>query len=243
MKKAKRWTALLLMVLMCLSLCGCQNLEDMRAAHAFWQEDGSIKWNGNVYLPLTGVPEGFLFFYEQTVHVTEPDVPVLLSDTLGESFTVDEKGVILHSWNWDGAETYFCREDKYDYIMEYLQEDIGLTTYYYSYWPDYDADEEYYYLSETQGNTIDRLMVTLDFAVMDEEFYYSFEAEDFSVTLGKCDEEHLFSDVHILEIAQKGGQFYLITPDEYIAEVPAEYGDIMKIIVSVYYNAEVKPYL
>ena len=48
MKTRKRWIALLAALMMCLSLCGCQELDDMRATHAFWQEDGSILWNGNV---------------------------------------------------------------------------------------------------------------------------------------------------------------------------------------------------
>lgn len=241
MKKAKRLAVVLLTVLMCLSLCGCQNLEDMRAAHAFWQEDGSILWDGNVYQPLTTASEKMgIILGEDVVWVTEEDVPVLLSEVFGEFCRASRSGAILITYGHNG-ETLYCREDMYDFMTEHL-ENPELTTYYYTYW-DYESSEEcFYYLSEVQGNTINRLITTLDFTSMNEDFYYAFEGNDFLVSLNKCDDEHLFSESDVLEIARKDGTVYLITPDGHIAEVPSEYDDIMKAIVSVYYNEEVRPY-
>lgn len=243
MKKTKRWIAFLLVFALCLPLCGCSNLDEMRAAHAFWQKDGSVLWNGNVYRLIEDVPEDLAILYgQQEVYVTQADVPVLLSQMMGDCFSVVADETMLWSHGWDGGRVFYCREDVYDFMTEHLK-NPSLTTYYYTYWADTDADEAYYYLSEAQGNTIDELIATLDFVVLDETFYHAFEANEFCLTLGKCDEEHLFSNDYVVEIAWKDGLYYIISPNEYIAEVPNEYNDAMKSIVSVYYNAEVKPYL
>ena len=242
MKKCKRWIAVLLISVMCLSLCGCQDLEDMRAAHALLQEDGSIKWNGNVYRLMTISPEKTgILFADNNVWVTEKDVPVLLSEQFGQYARVSQNGVVLVMYGHDG-ETLYCREDQYNATMEYLQ-NAELTTYYYTYW-DYDTgNEQYYYLSTLQGDVIDRAIVTSVFTAVEDEFYYSFGEDDFVVSLGKCDESRLFGEHYVVQIARKNGRFYLIAPDNFITEVDASYTDTMKRIVSVYYNEEVKPYL
>ncbi len=241
MKKCKRWIAVLLVVVLCLPLCGCQRLEEMRAAHAVWQEDGSIKWDGNVYRKLADSPEISIICDPITIWLTEEDVPVLLSETIGEYCRISRNRVIFIVPGIEG-EVLYCREDMYDFMTEHLK-NPELTTYYYSYSPSFDADEQYYYLSEVQGNTITRLISTLVFTVLDEDLSYTAVANYFSVRLGKCDDEHLFGKDYVIEIARKDGRFYLVTPDDYFAQVPTEYDDIMKAIVSVYYNEEVRPYL
>ena len=91
MKKMKRWIALLVALLMCLSLCGCQALDDMRATHAVYQEDGSILWNDVVYRKLENVDQIDVLdvSYDYAwIYVTESDVPVLLINWFGEEFDV-----------------------------------------------------------------------------------------------------------------------------------------------------------
>ena len=102
--------------------------------------------------------------------VTEADVPVLLSEMQGRNFSVDEEKVILHSWNWDGQETYFCREDHYAEIAEYVREGIDLNTYYYTYWPKYENNPKDYYLTEEQAMIVDKLVGEIEFVDM----YYNF---------------------------------------------------------------------
>ena len=245
MKKCKRWIAVLLVVVLCLPLCGCQKLDEMRAAHAVWQEDGSIKWDGNVYRKLADSPEISIICDPTTIWLTEEDVPVLLSETIGEYCCISRNRVIFIVPGPEG-EVLYCREDMYAFMTEHL-ENPELTTYYYNYW-DYESDDplgeqHYYYLSVTQGSTIDQLITELEFTALDEEFYYDFEANDFRVPLGKCDSERLFSANYVLEIVRKSGTFYLMTPDEQIAQVPSKYDDDMKIIVSVYYNETVRPFI
>ncbi len=245
MKKAKRVTALLLTVLMCLSLCGCQNLEDMRATQAFWQEDGSIKWNGYKYLPLEGVPENIDFVYTSSIQVTKADVPVLLSGMFGDTFSVDKSGVLLHSWVYGADEICFCREDQYDYMVEYLQQGIEMNTYFYTYWTDDDDDDDqkFYYLTKEQQSVIDDLMDTVNFTDMDKDFYASLGVDEYSLTLGMCDEKHWFTNEHVLEIVWKDGKFYLVTQEAHVGEVPTDDYDVMRTIVKAYYKAEIEPYI
>ncbi len=244
MKKCKRWIAMALVSVLCLSLCGCQKLDDMRAVHAVWQEDGTILWNGDVYRQLEDVPESLQFYNDQTVMVTEPDVPVLLSDLLGDGFTVDENGVLMHNWHWDGGETWFCREDKYEEMAAYFRLEVELDTYFYAYWPEKNgqAKETYYYLSDEEKDAIDTLLNTLDFDEVGDFFDYPFERTEFGVALGRCDGKHLFAEHYVVEIVSKQEGYYLFSGGM-LASVPTPYNALFEQIVAEYYEWEVLPYL
>lgn len=243
MKKCKRWIAVLLVSLMCLSLCGCQELEDMRASHAIWQEDGSIKWNGNVYRLLENAPDELQVYGGVTVYVTEADVPVLLSPEFGEYFNSSKDGMLLRGFNvYDMVGRYiYCREDRYEEIAEYLQQTTEMKEmnhYFYYYWS-YETDEqEVYYFSLDQEKVMDDLMANLIFEPASVDFYHYTGSEDFSVSVGECDEKHLFYEDYVLEIIFRGGKYYLNRADGgYVAEVPAEYYGTMDDIVRMYYEA------
>ena len=243
MKKCKRWITVLLISVMCLSLCGCQDLEDMRAAHARWQDDGSILWNGDTYRELENVPEEMQIYVGQLIHLTDADVPVLLSETFGSWLEVDANGVLLQRYA-NGKEHYYCRDDQYDEIAKYLSAGIDYDSYFYNYW-DYRMDDPsaklFYYLTDEEYDVMEMLQATLEFAVIDNNFFYNYSEDEYSVLLGKCDERHLFTEEHVLEILYKNGSFYLVKMGE-IAEVPTEYYPTMKSIVKTFYKAEIDPF-
>lgn len=244
MKKYKRWIAIALVFMLCLSLCGCQKLEDMRAVHATWQEDGTILWNGNVYRQIEDVPDTLQFYVEQEVLVTESDVPVLLSDILGTGFTVDKDGVLMHNWSWKGDETWFCREDKYEEMATYFQMEVEMDTYFYTYWPEENgrSKETHYYLSDEEKNAIDTLLNELDFDEPEDDFFNTFEMTEFCVTLGRCDGKHLFAEHYVVEIVSKQEGYYLFS-DGLLARVPDSYYSLFEKIVADYFEWEVLPYL
>lgn len=244
MKKCKRWIVMALASVLCLSLCGCQKLDDMRAVHAVWQEDGSILWNGDVYRQLEDVPESLQFYVDQTVMVTESDVPVLLSDLLGDSFTVDDSGVLMHNWHWNGGETWFCREDKYEEMAEYFRLEVELDTYFYAYWPEKNGDvkQQHYYLSEEEKAVIDTLLNEADFTDPGNILYGPFEETEFMVVLGRCDGKHLFAEHYVVEIVSKQEGYYLFSGG-LLAPVPTSYNALFEQIVANYYEWEVLPYL
>lgn len=245
MKKCKRWLAIVFVSLMCLSLCGCQELDDMRASHAVWQEDGTILWNGNVYRLLENAPDELQAYGGSTVYVTEADVPVLLSAEFGEYFTSSKDGMLLRGYSYNAfdviAHIIYCREDRYEEITEYLQQTTEMKEmnhYFYYYWS-YETDEqEVYYFSLDQVKVMDDLMANLIFEPALDDFYHYTDLEEFSVSVGKCDEKHLFHEDYVLEIIFRGGKYYLNRADGgYVAQVPAEYDRAMEDIVKAYYEA------
>lgn len=250
MKKSKRWIALLLALLLCASLCGCQELEDMRANHAVWQEDGTILWNGVVYRELADVPEEYQHVVDGMIFVTEADVPVLLSQEFGTNWTVDTERGLLHSWNHNGQETFFCREDRYEEMAEYFQKyfdkELVMDTYFYHSWPVSHGQqtEETYYLSDSEKTAVNTLLNGSEFVVLkdQDEFFGSFEDDEFCVTLGRCDEKFLFVEHYVVEIVSKREGFYLFL-DGRLATVPAEYNDVFRNNVADFYENEVAPYI
>ena len=124
MKKAKRIVALALALLLCLPLCSCKELDDMRAHHAFLQEDGTVLWNEAVYKLLPEyddeVFEEYDFYVNAvgSVYVTEADVPVLLSDTLGKRMYAYKNGEVIMRWQEKGV--FYCRVDVYDHMVNGL---------------------------------------------------------------------------------------------------------------------------
>ena len=235
MKKWKRWLVLALATVLCLSLCGCDELETMRAEHGVWQEDGSILWNGAVYRKLeTTLSMGeFDFTYSYvTIYVTEPDVPVLLSTMFGEGMDVSADGIILEHydyWRDEDRTTWYCREDVYDEMVKKLENGVTLNTYCYYYW-DYDREKSVpYYLTEEQANTMHRILATAD-PVSSADFDEPIEDE---LYLYVTDENRMFE--------QGTGKWLCITQSCYcissydeIYAVPMEYNAIFDAIWKAY---------
>ena len=101
-KSVKILLSIALIAVMCLSLCGCQELDDMRAMHAVWTNEGSrdsITLNGNEYIKAQGKNIYNLLYKSiecSNIYVTKKDVPVLLSSSKGETFIItDTKEIIF----------------------------------------------------------------------------------------------------------------------------------------------------
>ena len=94
MKKFIR-TAILVFALtvFCFSLSGCHALDTARNAQAFLNDDGTILYDGKIYKPLPAGSEyaelthSLISSYikNNTIYITEKDVPVLLSGIVGVS--------------------------------------------------------------------------------------------------------------------------------------------------------------
>ena len=232
MKTSKRWIALFVALMLCLSLCGCQELDDMRATHAFWQEDGSILWNGNVYRQLGGDGTSYdldFVYGNVIINVTTKDVPVLLSGMFGESFDVSADGTLLEAYNWQTGYIMYCREDVYAETEEYLKNGFELATYYYTY-----LDEDYnsynYYLTEYQTNTINDILASVMPAP-----YTEYEDEEIwdSLILHGCDKSHRFSQNYLLDLWMTESGYFLAT-DEDMYPVPGAFEPIFNDIVKAY---------
>lgn len=240
MRKWKRWLVLTLTAVLCLALCGCDELETMRAEHGLWQEDGSILWNGAVYRNVD-VPQDLDGIYGYgVVNVTEPDVPVLLSAWFGEEYNVSKDGVLLYQYDWDGHRTFYCREDQYNEMSQYLNKQEQTMQYYYYEYYDENDDWSTYFLTEEESDAVNQVVLGVMPRPVSE---YEDEPILYSLNLWPCDEKHLFSESKCLQVwVLEDG--YLLVPDtiegyEQAYVVPQYYKDVFDGIVKTYYDADV----
>lgn len=131
MTKTKRMLSLLLVMLLCLSLCSCKELDAKRAVHAVLDKDGTILWNETVYKPLPEFDDEVMYTYGMDpssdvrwIQVTAPDLPVLLSEYFGSRVYVYNHNTLLSGWDlfYDSKQTYFCRADCYTQMVAQLTE-------------------------------------------------------------------------------------------------------------------------
>ena len=133
MKKFIR-TAILVFALtvLCFSLSGCHALDTARNAQAFLNDDGTILYDGKIYKPLPAGSEYAELTYSlissyienNTVYITEKDVPVLLSGIVGTSAHIDkDKKIICANYVIDNSSDSrnYCREDIYDNFVEEIK--------------------------------------------------------------------------------------------------------------------------
>ena len=232
MKNSKRWIALLLALLMCLSLCGCDELDDMRSTHAFWQEDGSILWNGNVYRRLGDEDtrmELDIVYDNLSINVTAKDVPVLLSGVFGDPFDVCADGTLLESYDWQVGYVMYCREDVYAETEAYLKNGFELAAYYYSYF-DEDYNSYNYYLTESQTDAINEVLETV---IPASDAEYEDEPIWDSLILHGCDESHRFSQSYLLDLWMTETGYFLVSEDG-VYPVPETFHPIFNDIVKAY---------
>jgi len=125
MKRTKRIVALTLALLLCLPLCSCKELDDMRAHQAFLQEDSTVLWDGAVYVPLPEYKEEVYGWYNRSylapsLWVTDAGVPVLLSERYGRRMYANQSKEIIDGWMSGGVRIAYCREDCYDRVVAEL---------------------------------------------------------------------------------------------------------------------------
>lgn len=239
MKKCRRVVALLAVLMLCFSLCGCAQLDHMRANHAVWQEDGSILWDGNVYRKVEGFSEKLgIMYMPMSVYVTEEDVPVLLSEMFGTNIDVSHDGMFLVQHHWDGIALY-CREDKYEEMDSYLQNETVIDQYFYTYMSA-NYETEYYYLKEDHVELINRLILTEEPYELEDDFYMTLEDGEYVVSVEGCDEKHVFTEGYLFDIVSRTEGYYIVTEDHVYA-VPSSCDAIFDMIFEPYLNSQVSP--
>lgn len=241
-KNFKRIFVLFLAVIQLTLLCGCDALDEMRRNQAFYGEGTDIIWNGATYKLLP--PCEYLYpemDYETTVWTTADDVPVLLSQMLAEQpLTPSTDGVILEQ---DYDTGYYCREDKYEQLIQRIQEGFDTEVVCYTY-AVYDEEEwEYiektYTLTDEQVEVIELITATVEPDTMGEGWSLDYQ---WSVPLQECSEDMLLRR-YGPEIAFTGRTYYLlltIDTETLIFTVPegcyAQFDEITKAYTEAWYD-------
>lgn len=139
----------------------------MKAAHATMDDRGYIHWNGNTYVKLNGYDENLNLESTYTdVYVTEPDVPVLLSQAEGVAYGVYADGRLLYCSMYDRltdsyVEKVYCRSDLVKWANAALRSGATYTGYFLSYWDDYAWESKEYTLTEQQRQAVDTVLSTV----------------------------------------------------------------------------------
>lgn len=235
MKKMNRFWLLCVVMLLSLSLCGCQRLDDMQARHAVWRKDGTILWNDAVYRQLPDVQADInTLGMVERIYVTAADVPVLLSEDFGTRFNRDKEGVFLSGRVSDGEEEYstkralFCRADHYKEIAAQLKEGFVPKGFCYDYFDSKAGENKTYYLNVEQEYALSHVMQTAP--VME---FTDFSA-DVSTELYAYNEGDLHRQ-YSCQLIESFGTYYLVYRD-WAYVVPADYSYQMESILAPLYE-------
>ncbi len=157
MKKTLKILALVLCVgLICTAFCGCVDLDELRAKHAVYNDDGTLLLNEKTYYPVNFQADGMnlsVSNYDTMVYVTPPDVPVLLASSMGDYYEINESGSIIFN-----GSTMFCVEElleKVGQIVEGGYKPFGYVCYGFN---EKTYEDERYKLSEVEKSAIEKVI-------------------------------------------------------------------------------------
>lgn len=240
MKRYKHWVAAVTALLLCLSMSGCARLDEMRARHAVWQEDGTILWNNAVYKPLPTIKDADINLSrldDTPLHVTEADVPVLLSNEFYDYFECDKEGVFLRGYIEEKNDKYygeykmFCREDRYEEVAAEFANGFVSKGLCYDYFDTQLGAQQTVYLTVEQEYAISYILDTAEWYYEEDVIYMGYEVE-----LHRCDAFDLYRAYEMRLVYN--GDYRIIMYDK-VYMVPANYEQTMRDILQPGYIAYV----
>ena len=207
MKKLKRLIGCLLLAALVVSLCGCSALDALRESQCYFDGEDILR-NGQIYRKLpscdTLYPE---LDYEQSIYVTEDDVPVLLISFLAKAHLLPSlDGAFLSTLYGD---TIYCREDLYDSTVDKIRNGFTPEIVCYSYYAysedSYEVTEEFYTLTKEQTDVLSLITSTVEPEVWSEDWSLNCQ---WYIYLEECTQDRLFRQSQ-LEISFTGRTYYL----------------------------------
>ena len=120
-KYIKLLCVLLLTVMICLCFCSCMELDQMRDKQAFWGSTEETLYFRNAEYKLLPACNDLSLTPGGHGYITENDVPVLLSTSLGQHMSYDRDAIFIVSGHWQNkpeCNKVWCRADKYDEICK-----------------------------------------------------------------------------------------------------------------------------
>lgn len=212
MKKVSRIVSVLIVLGICLSLCGCDALDELRASRASFTASGVMKLSdGTEYIRLPECKElNPNFTGYESVYVVEEEIPLLLTTIFGNYFPKSDDGVFLQAYTEEGV-IYYCRADAYDSILARIKNGFTAEVYCYTYY-DYENDEEFLYtLTKAQADAVMQVCTTQEPETLPEAAMLDY---DYMADLYFCTADRLFRE-NTVDICVIKGKYYVV-----------DYGDV-----------------
>lgn len=237
MRKRIRLVSVFAVLGICLSLCGCEILDELRASRASITADGVIQlYDGTAYMRLPECRELSPDFSEyEEIYIAEEELPLLLtsfSETYAEK---SNDGRFLQIFTQE-AVVYYCRTDIYDSILERINNGFVPEEYCYSYYDYENGKYILYSLTPAQANAVEQVYTTqkpeklpvaatLDYAYMVDLYLYT--------------NDHLFMQ-DTVDICLVEGKYYVVAYGNTLYSVPEEqspvFAEIMEKEVAGYFD-------
>ncbi len=214
MKNKRKFLVLILaLTMMCLCLTGCAELDTMKEQQAFFTEEDNadaITYNGETYLKIdkTGNLPDPLYNRDHinTVYVTNPDVPVLLSNSFGDILNISDDGNFLYGYIYtpfeseysgvyeSSMESLYVKAELYDSVVAKIEEGIEYPLYGYNYYVyedenDFEGTSHYYYLNSEEIAAINKVVEEVKPTENDETIYNY----QYVLTFDKVSDDKLFA--------------------------------------------------
>lgn len=157
-KYLKLCLAFVLSLVICLSFCSCNALDELRAAQAFFDKEGNIIYKGNTYVKFDNLNSDVsaVIPYYNEIYITKPDVPLLLSTVIKEGQGwINESCTLIEISDYES--NYYILEskiDEYDKILKNLE----FTDMYFEYVSVDDDGYKYELVSDRVKTAINRAL-------------------------------------------------------------------------------------
>ena len=217
MRRTIRIFSLLVLLSLCLTLCGCDRLEQLRNSRAIETEDGLIQLSdGSKYKLLpeceTLCPQWDFsaFFY-----VVEEDVPLLLITSYGRMAERSVDGLFLYAVETNQSQ-YYCRTDVYDTMVSRIARGFVPEAYCYVYYDARLQDDVLYQLTPAQVEAVELVYTTIEPQKLPAATTLEY---DDRVDLCLYSADYLFCQ-DTVDICVAKGEYFLLTNDNSLYAVP-----------------------
>ena len=237
MKKARRILCLIAAFAMCLSLCGCSVLDDLRETRATKTAEGNIKLADGTEYKLLPECEALspMFTQFSEVYIVEDDLPLLLTFLSEEYLEKSDDGKFLQTYviENDGyyRDIYYGRADVYDSIVDRIEN--GFEPDYCCYWYyDYASEMQITYtLTQQQWAAVEQVLTTQE----PTELPMAATMEwDHCASLFLCSTDGLFRKGFVDVCVYNGKYHFEVYEGDacFIYEVPAEMNATFEAILA-----------
>ena len=221
-RNAKIIALAMTLILLCTCFTSCSgSLKEMREAHAIYTDDGVITYKGKEFkkLPSLGDLE-IATNAKDTVYVTASDVPVLLSEMLGDFFDISLDGnFLIETVMYDREPEVYCIADLYDQVIKELNRGVKLDRYGYEvviYGDEYDDMEiKNVVLSKGDSNALDSFMTEKNIVTLSGGMVIIFKK---SAPIYSCTESGVFKKDAFVIGETEDGHCYIEVCDEKTGE-------------------------